>query len=354
MIYLNKNNLGSWELPLYRFVQSVRLKTLVVHENSWLGRLMPNSPKIVLFDSWNSEIQLPKDENTRVETSFATKVFARPRNSLHKKLPLSRLKKHVFHVISCSSTHDADMIRFLQPECPVYFFDAPRLLIAVNNFYRYHQLPAHPESSKDFLSLISSQKTINTQPIPSSIPSSNPFMELLPHAGLLGLVSLGIYESLVNENSWISSADLVEHVVTLHNCLNIDDLLSISNVPETCQDVQEYFLHQIRSLWKEGYLVSENSTLFSGWWDLEQDQSSGQKLFAINSEKQHKQSLYAFGLIIQPFLERMMDFCARRLKKLDVEEFGRENEWLKTQEYEDEELFLTETLDLLIYYDLRK
>ena len=56
-------------------------------------------------------------------------------------------------------------------------------------------------------------------------------MELLPHAGLLGLVSLGIYESLVNENAWIASTELVENVVALHNCLNIDDLLSISNVP---------------------------------------------------------------------------------------------------------------------------
>ena len=51
LIYLNKNNLGSWELYLYQFVQSVRLKTLVVYENSWLERLMPNSPKIVRFDS---------------------------------------------------------------------------------------------------------------------------------------------------------------------------------------------------------------------------------------------------------------------------------------------------------------
>ena len=123
------------------------------------------------------------------------------------------------------------MIRFLQPECPVYSFDAPRLLIAANNFYRYHQMPSHPDSSKDFLSLISFHKTIKAQACPSSIPSSNPFMELLPHAGLLGLVSLGIYESLVNENAWIASTELVENVVALHNCLNIDDLLSISNVP---------------------------------------------------------------------------------------------------------------------------
>ena len=113
-------------------------------------------------------------------------------------------------------------------------------------------------------------------------------------------------------------------------------------------------MHQIRSLWKEGYLVSENSTLFSGWWDLEQDRSSGQKLFAVNSERRHKQSLYAFGLIIQPFLERTMIFCARKLRNIDVKDFERENEWFKAQEYEDEELFLTETLDLLIYYDLRK
>ena len=38
----------------------------------------------------------------------------------------------------------------------------------------------------------------------------------------------------------------------------------------------------------------------------------------------------------------------------DVVDFGRENEWLKSQEFDDEVTYLSETLELLIYYDLRK
>ena len=59
-------------------------------------------------------------------------------------------------------------------------------------------------------------------------------------------------------------------------------------------------------------------------------------------------------MIIQPCVENMMEFFARKLKNRDVVDFGRENEWLKSQEFEDETIFLSETLELLIYYDLRK
>jgi len=124
---------------------------------------------------------------------------------------------------------------------------------------------------------------------------------------------------------------------------------------ESCEDLPDYFEHQIQELWKHGYLVSENSTLFTGWWDLAQDASSGQKLFALNTENfRQKQFLYTFGMIIQPFVEKMMEFIARKLKNLDVEDFGREIEWLKKQEIDDEVAYLSETLELLIYYDLRK
>ena len=103
--------------------------------------------------------------------------------------------------------------------------------------------------------------------------------------------------------------------------------------------------------------MSENSTRFTGWWDLEQDASSGSKLFALNTESttgRHKRFLYTFGMIIQPFVENMMEFIARKLQDRDVVNYGRENEWLKNQEFDDELNYLNETLELLIYYDLKK
>ena len=126
---------------------------------------------------------------------------------------------------------------------------------------------------------------------------------------------------------------------------------------ESCQDLSDYFEHQIQELLKHGYLVSENSTRFTGWWDLEQDASSGTKLFAINTESttgRHKRFLYTFGMIIQPFVENMMEFIARKLQDRVVVYYGRENEWLKNQEFDDELNYLNETLELLIYYDLKK
>ena len=59
-------------------------------------------------------------------------------------------------------------------------------------------------------------------------------------------------------------------------------------------------------------------------------------------------------MIIQPFVENMMEFIAHKMKNRDVVDFGRENEWLKSQEFDDEVTYLSETLELLIYYDLRK
>ena len=124
LIYLNRNNLGTWELLSYWFLQSVRFKQLVSFENSWNSSLLPESPKIILFDSWNPAIPLPKDANAQIETSFATsfKLFAKS-----KKRTFLQRKMHVFRVISATSTHDVDMIRFLAPECPVYEFDAQRI-----------------------------------------------------------------------------------------------------------------------------------------------------------------------------------------------------------------------------------
>jgi len=267
---------------------------------------------------------------------------------------------HVFHVISATSTHDVDMIRFLAPECPVNDFDAERILITASQFAEHH-ISSHETIlfGKEILLFVSSATVSAVTANPAVVMPSkiNPFMELLPHAGLLALVSLGIFECLANENKWITSTELIEAVTTLHGCLNIDDLLSISNLPESCEDLHDYFEYQIQELWKRGYLVSENSTRFTGWWDLEQDASSGTKLFALNTESttgRHKRFLYTFGMIIQPFVENMMVFIARKLKNRDVVDFGRENEWLKSQEFDDEVTYLSETLELLIYYDLRK
>ncbi|CBY38107.1 unnamed protein product, partial [Oikopleura dioica] len=284
VIYLNRNNLDFWEFISFWFVQSVRLKKFVSFENSWLSRLLPESPKIILFHSWNPEIPLPKDKNTQIETSFATKFFGKSK----KRTLLSRNNQVlIFHVISATSPHDADMIRFLEPECPVYSFDASRILHTANKFAE-DQLSSDQISlfGEEILSFVSSftASCFTADSFNCLCSSFNPFMQLLPHAGLLGLVSLGIYECLANENKWISSTELIEAVMTLHGCLNIDDLLSISNLPESCEDLPDYFEHQIQELWKHGYLVSENSTLFTGWWDLAQDASSGQKLFALNTE----------------------------------------------------------------------
>ena len=49
-----------------------------------------------------------------------------------------------------------------------------------------------------------------------------------------------------------------------------------------------------------------------------------------------------------------MEFIARKLQDRDVVNYGRENEWLKNQEFDDELNYLNETLELLIYYDLKK
>ena len=150
-IYLNRKSLGFWELLSYWFLQSVRLKQLVSFENSWTSRLLPESPKIILFDAWNPGIPLPKDKNMQIETSFATKLFAKS-----EKRPFFQRKMLVFHVVSATSTHDVDMIRFLQPECPVYEFDAQRIHQTASQFAERH-LPSHEELSfgKEILSFVS-------------------------------------------------------------------------------------------------------------------------------------------------------------------------------------------------------
>ena len=60
-------------------------------------------------------------------------------------------------MISATSTHDVDMIRFLQPECPVYEFDDQRICQTAKQFAEHH-LSSHEIISfgKEILSFVSS------------------------------------------------------------------------------------------------------------------------------------------------------------------------------------------------------